>query len=165
MSDIQRPKLRTLDQDKRSSENPKELVRINSTTLLIIDTWNTVDEIWKIKGTITRDVGYKWITKLESGKTYTLEKILDSKGNFVAYYCDICSPIKLANDNYEYYDWYLDIFRTNKGETFVLDKDEFEKGVVNGFLTEDEAKLAKSTLNKLLSLVTTGLDTSNTSSV
>lgn len=163
---IHAPKLRTFDLDKRSANNPTELKIISPNITLVINIWNEIDSIWKINGVITRDKGYKWVTKLEESKNYTVEKILDKDGNFVGFYCDITSPVKLKENGYEFYDWYLDVFQPVDGKPEILDEDEFDQAVKAGYLTEAEILIARKALNQLLAMLEVNLfDRSNSTNL
>jgi len=162
MVTIYPPKQRTLSNDKRNPKNPRELMWLDAKTLIVIDT----DEVWSINGITTRDRGFKWVTKLEEGKNYAIEKTIDQNGNFVAYYCDICSPIKLFDNDYEYYDWYLDVFKTPSSDLMILDEDEFEEAVKSKLLSVDEIVSAKKALDELKSLIKNNLlDMSNSENI
>lgn len=148
---IHKPILRSIEFDKRSTSNPREIRRISSSVIIVIDTWEVIDEVWRINGVVTKDVGYRWITRCEEGKNFAIEKILDSDGKFVAFYCDITSPIKIISEGFEYYDWYLDVFQSGTEKAIILDEDEFDLAVVSGYLNQKEANLARETAMRLVS--------------
>jgi len=101
-------------------------------------------------GIVTAKKSYQWITTWNLNRNYISTKILNEKGKLIGTYYDITSIVNKKGEEFEADDWYLDILVTSDGKVHLLDEDELQMAVEEGYLNEKEANLAKKTANEIL---------------
>lgn len=141
---IHKPRIKYSD-ELHLPQNTITLNRISDKVLITTETWNGVKDPWTIQNSIVADNGYVWIKKWEIGKNYSPRKTYNQDGELVSIYIDICSPITVKDDTFEFEDWYLDIWqdvKNNKNPIFV-DENEFNMAVEAGYLTTEFADKTK----------------------
>jgi len=128
--------------------------KISDAILITTELWiEDPERVYIDAGVTTAKKGFRWITTWELNKHYLSTKIMDEKGGSVGTYWDITSPVKKNQESFEAYDWYLDIFVTADGVAHTLDEDELDLAVSQEYITNEEAKVAKGTLDELISLI------------
>ena len=112
---------------------------------------------------VVLDDDYTALWFIFPGKWYDIGKIHNLAGSPTGYYCDIISPMKrLEPESTEFVfsveitDLCLDLWVCTDGSYQVLDEDEFEVAVKNGWVDESLAQKAQRELNKLIQLVKGG---------
>lgn len=128
----------------------KSFEQISPGVILTTETWNDMERPWTQGNTIIAKPGYRWVTKWEAGENYTINKIYDDKGNLVALYCDIGSPLKETPVGLEFDDWYLDVWQPVGSKPEILDEEELGAAVKAGYLTDKEATVARNAANQLV---------------
>lgn len=101
-------------------------------------------------GVTTAKKGYQWITTWEQNKQYITTKIVDENGRLVGIYWDVTSLVNKNGESFQAYDWYLDIFVAFDGIVHLLDEDELDLAVKQGFLSNKEAQIARKTANEIV---------------
>ncbi len=94
---------------------------------------------------------------------YDIGKIHNPSGTLTGYYCDIISPMKRFESegtefvfSVEITDLCLDLWVCPDSSYQILDEDEFEVAVKNGWIDESLAQKAGEELDKLIQLVKRG---------
>jgi predicted RNA-binding protein associated with RNAse of E/G family len=115
------------------------------------EVWNEIGEAWRAQeGFVFADTGYKWVTKWEEGKNHTVTEFIDATGKLVGAYFDIGSTVTKTPSGFEYDDWYLDVFQPAGERPVLLDENEMEQAVQAGFLTEEQAEIARREADRLI---------------
>ena len=81
---------------------------------------------------------------------HDLGAIYDRENRFKGYYCDICTPMKKVSDGYESTDFFLDLWIFSDGRYLVLDQDEFNIAVKQGWMNQEQIAKAKTELDNLV---------------
>jgi predicted RNA-binding protein associated with RNAse of E/G family len=96
-------------------------------------------------------------------KWYDMGKMYNPQGECTGYYCDIIMPIQrtISQDKpflftVEITDLCLDLWICSDGSYHILDEDEFELALKNGWMDDTVARKARQELNNLTQLVKTG---------
>ena len=91
------------------------------------------------------------------GKWFTVGKIRDLEGRHTGYYCDIITPPRLLKDGgVELTDLFLDLWVSPDLNYKVLDEEELEKALSEGWITKQLYQKARKELNKLINLAKQG---------
>jgi len=70
---------------------------------------------------------------------------------FTGYYADINTPSEERDDGYWTKDLFLDLWISpDRSRIVVLDEDEFEKAIGNGWISTEEADAARAELDRLI---------------
>lgn len=109
-----------------------------------------------VDGEKVLDEGYTGIYFEFVDDWHDIIKVHDREGKFVGYYCDINTPIIRIPGGYSCTDLFLDLWVFPDMRHFVLDRDEFEEAVANGWLTDEEEQMAEETLAMLIDDVKAG---------
>lgn len=100
--------------------------------------------------------GYRAVFAEYRKHWHDVAKIFRPEGTeqgFTGYYADINTPSEDRDDGYWTKDLFLDLWISpDRSKIVVLDEDEFEKAIGNGWITEDEARSAKAELDRLIRL-------------
>lgn len=128
----------------------KVIKTLTPTSIILEQTWQEMVKPWNQGDTIIAKPGYKWISRWEEGENYIMTKMLDEKGNLVGFYCDICDPVRKNEDGFESNDWYLDVWKPANQLPQLLDEDELEDAIEAGYLTEEQANIARQIASQLM---------------
>ncbi len=116
-----------------------------------------------IDGVTALDDNYTALWFIFPGKWYDMGKMYNPQDECTGYYCDIIMPMKrrISKDKQflftvEITDLCLDLWICPDGSYHILDEDEFELAVKNGWMDNTLAQRAKQELNNLILLVKTG---------
>ena len=116
-----------------------------------------------IDGVTALDDNYTALWFIFPGKWYDMGKMYNPQDECTGYYCDIIMPMKrrISKDKQflftvEITDLCLDLWICPDGSYHILDEDEFELAVKNGWMDNTLAQKAKQELNNLILLVKTG---------
>ncbi|MEM3701084.1 MAG: DUF402 domain-containing protein [Candidatus Bathyarchaeia archaeon] len=91
------------------------------------------------------------------GKWFGVGKIRNLQGKHTGYYCDIVKPPRfLADGGIELTDLFLDLWVSPDLRFKVLDEEELENALHNGWITKGLYDKAKKELNKLINMVKQG---------
>jgi predicted RNA-binding protein associated with RNAse of E/G family len=91
------------------------------------------------------------------GKWFTIGKIRDLEGRHTGYYCDIVTPPRLLNDGgVELTDLFLDLWVSSDLRYKVLDEEELEKALQEGWITKQLYERAEKEMEKLVGIVKRG---------
>ena len=133
-----------------SPNNFLETKLLHSSLAIVTETWGNMEEPYIESNTILANTGYVWITEWEVGKNYIMTKMFDIKNELVGIYCDISSPVTKTDNVFEMIDWYLDVWQEAGKKPILLDEDELEEALKAGYISEQEAKVAKDTAKFLI---------------
>src|SRR5579884_1942524 len=109
-----------------------------------------------------KDPGY---TRFEPGDSFieyyyvkrwfNIFDIASPDGIRKGWYCNIAEPAKIYDDHIEQIDLILDVWVTPRGETLILDEEEF---AADTMLSQEQRQGAQRGLQALLALVTAQID-------
>lgn len=78
------------------------------------------------------------------GKWHDIGRFHTASGEFTGWYANILSPVQLTSRvEWHTRDLCLDVWLSRDGELRLLDEDEFERAIRNGWITDVEARRAK----------------------
>jgi uncharacterized protein len=105
----------------------------------------------------TRDLGY---TRFEPGdqfteyyysdRYYNIFEITRTDGTLKGWYCNVTEPAHIFADRLEQVDLFLDVWVDPRGQTLILDEDEFTAATM---LTNSQRSQARQGLHDILQLV------------
>ncbi|MFJ7934620.1 DUF402 domain-containing protein [Sporosarcina sp. NPDC096371] len=96
------------------------------------------------------DNGYYWMQHFPEGQFYSITTVLDSSGNIVQWYIDICKENGYCTKNGPWMDdLYLDLIILPTGEIIEKDRDELEVALKNEKISTSEYELAWKEFNRL----------------
>lgn len=130
--------------------NPMTFQHVSENILIVTEFW---DSSLPQPVSLGDDNGYKLAMTWEVGKNYAVTKVVDGKDNIISYYVDICSPVKRNGDIFEFVDWYLDVEKYPNKKPKLLDEDEFEKAIKMGYLTDEDIKIARETVEQVMKML------------
>lgn len=81
---------------------------------------------------------------------FDIIELLNTSGELLGYYCDICTPLVKENNQYYIQDLFLDLWVFPDGSYRELDWDEFEEAVTDGIISDVYQQKAIETLNRLV---------------
>jgi GrpB-like predicted nucleotidyltransferase (UPF0157 family)/predicted RNA-binding protein associated with RNAse of E/G family len=89
-----------------------------------------------------------------TGKWFNVVKVRNLRGRHTGYYCDIATPPKLLKDgSVELTDLFLDLWVSPDLKYKVLDEEELEDALKNGWISKGLYETAKRELQKLVAMV------------
>ncbi|KZE69346.1 hypothetical protein AWM68_03515 [Fictibacillus phosphorivorans] len=98
------------------------------------------------------DSGYTWLQHFPEDEKYTITTVLDTSGEVVQFYIDICLDHGVSEEGIPWFDdLYLDIVILPDKELFLLDDNELMEAFDKGAITDKEMKLAHKTAQKIIS--------------
>ena len=103
----------------------------------------------EINGRKVIDDGYGAVWFIYRGEHHDIGVISDRAGDFTGYYCDAIMPIVSRDGIYEITDLFLDIWISPDGQTTVLDEDEFAEAISKGWITGEEARIAREEVDRM----------------
>lgn len=105
----------------------------------------------------TKNLGYtifepgdRFIEYYYSNRWFNIFDIASTAGERKGWYCNIAEPAVISVDRIEQVDLLLDVWVTPKGETLILDENEFAS---DDTLSEEQRKGAKQGLHDLLAMI------------
>lgn len=145
------------------NNNTVKKIQISGKEILTIELWNhKLNKTWKIRNITIAAFGYTWTTQWVLGNNYIITKFLDQNKKLVGYYWDITSSIRKNNNEFEGYDWYLDIWKAVDNEPILLDNNELTESLKKGYLSYENGKLAVKTAQEILKIAKNSIyNTSN----
>ena len=116
-----------------------------------------------IDGVTVLDDNYTALWFIFPGKWYDMGKMYNPQGECTGYYCDIIIPMKRASSKdkqfvftVEITDLFLDLWICPDGSYHILDEDEFELAIKNGWIDNTLAQRARQELNNLIQSIKAG---------
>jgi predicted RNA-binding protein associated with RNAse of E/G family len=107
-----------------------------------------------VRDEVVLDEGYHVIWFIFQGEFYDIGKVYDLEENLKGYYCDIIKPAQIVNQNrLRIVDLFLDLWISTSLDTAVLDEEEFDEALENGWIDFETAADARSKLDMLVNLV------------
>src|SRR3989442_15757416 len=110
-----------------------------------------IQAYWKYP---TKDLGYtrfepgdRFIEYYYANRWFNIFDIASTAGERKGWYCNIAEPAVIFDNRIEQVDLLLDVWVTPKGETLILDEDEFASDTM---LSEEQRKGARQGLRDLL---------------
>jgi predicted RNA-binding protein associated with RNAse of E/G family len=106
----------------------------------------------QVAGRTIAATGYWAIWFVFKGKWFDVGKFYDQSKNWLGYYCDIVKPIKRlmsGSSTSVLTDLFLDVWISPDGEVYVLDEDELENAIEQGFITKRLAAKDRSVARRL----------------
>jgi predicted RNA-binding protein associated with RNAse of E/G family len=95
-------------------------------------------------------------------KWYEINVSMDYNGDFItesgsidwSFNCDICTPCFSVGDDYYNVDLELDILVGNNGKDYVvIDEEDFNIALTNGYISQEEKKGAQKGLDELVEII------------
>jgi len=103
----------------------------------------------EVNGRKVIDDGYGAVWFIYRGTHHDIGVISDRAGDFTGYYCDAILPIVSRDGIYEITDLFLDLWISPDGRTIVLDEDEFADAISRGWITGEEARIAREEVDRM----------------
>lgn len=119
------------------------------------EVWSDLDKPWRQDDVTIALPGYLWKTRWELGKPFIITKYLDDQGQLVGVYCDICRPVEKIGNGFEFDDLYLDVWQIPGSAPVILDEEELDDAIKAGYLTKDEATIARQYAEEVKQLLLT----------
>lgn len=94
--------------------------------------------------------GDRFIEYYYTWRWFNIFDIASAAGERKGWYCNIAQPAVIFDDRIEQIDLFLDVWVTSKGETLILDEDEFASAAT---LTEEQRSGARQGLQDLLAMI------------
>ena len=101
-------------------------------------------------GYVSFEPGDRFIEYYYTDRWYNIFDIASTQGVRKGWYCNIAEPAILFEDRIEQVDLLLDVWVSPKGETLILDEDEFAS---DPMLSEEQRKGARQGLQDLLVMI------------
>lgn len=119
-------------------------------TLLTIK--KVTDPLWTFHDTneiCVLDEDYIWLQHFPENEHHSITTIFDKNGEIVQWYIDICLKNDIENNTPYMDDLFLDIILLPSGKVIEKDKDEIEKALSSGIISQDHYEMAWKEFNKL----------------
>lgn len=100
--------------------------------------------------------GDRFIEYYYTNKWFNIFDIASTAGERKGWYCNIAEPAVIFDDRIEQVDLLLDVWVSPKGETLILDEDEFAS---DNTLSKEQRKGARQGLHDLLVMIATRQET------
>jgi predicted RNA-binding protein associated with RNAse of E/G family len=124
--------------------------------LLLIDAM-TEPLVGSISGVCLADAGYAWLSHFPDGTRHVVTTMVDAAGAVVQWYVDVCRAHGVGADGVPWWDdLYLDVVVRPDGEALLLDEDELALALAHGYVTQEEAALAREEARRLLAAAGSG---------
>jgi predicted RNA-binding protein associated with RNAse of E/G family len=82
--------------------------------------------------------------------------VTDADGALTGYYCNVNTEPSRIDGGYEIVDLYLDVFVLPDLRYEILDEDEFAEALEKGWIDEEQASLARETVNRVVRDIESG---------
>ena len=100
------------------------------------------------------DTGFMVVWFIYRNRWYDIGKFYDRAGRHVGYYCDILKPshklLLNSTRTATLTDLFLDLWITPRGAYYVLDEDEMQDAIRNGYVSTTLARAARKHLATLI---------------
>lgn len=106
-------------------------------------------------GYIVLEPGDRWVESYFFDRWYNIFEIYDRAGQLKGWYCNVCTPAHLSDNELSFVDLALDLFAYPDGRYLVLDEDAFARGREEEYLPED-ARSGEKALEELIALAREG---------
>jgi len=103
----------------------------------------------EVNGSKVLDDGYDAVWFVYRGRHHDIGVITDLAGDFTGYYCDAILPIIGRDGLYEITDLFLDLWISPDGQTTILDEEEFSDAISKGWITHEEARIAREEVDRM----------------
>ncbi|MFL5587120.1 MAG: DUF402 domain-containing protein [Ktedonobacteraceae bacterium] len=124
-----------------------EIVERTSHNVIIQAFWSRTT---KNLGYTSFEPGDRFIEYYYANRWFNIFDIASTAGERKGWYCNIAEPAIIFDDRIEQVDLLLDVWVTPKGETLILDEDEFAS---DNTLSEEQRKGARQGLRDLLEMI------------
>ena len=104
----------------------------------------------KVSGSTFLDDGYDAVWFIYREQYHDIGIISDLTGNFTGYYCDAILPIIDRNGVFEITDLFLDLWVTPDERTIVLDENELKEAIFKGWVSNEEARIAREEIDRMI---------------
>jgi len=146
----------------RTSKFQQELIYEDETVIATKQKVNPSTPI-VIDGETVLDSNYTAVWFIFPDKWHDMGKMYNPQSQLTGYYCDIILPMKRAESSdkqfaftLEITDLCLDLWIFPDGGCHILDEDEFELAIKNGWVDNTIAQKARQELDNLIQLVRSG---------
>jgi predicted RNA-binding protein associated with RNAse of E/G family len=117
--------------------------------LLVVAPWAARPEPLFLGYTVF-EFGDSFLERYYWRKWYSIWEVRSHRnGRTKGWYCNICQPIELEDDQLRFVDMELDVFLYPDGRFVILDEDELESAA----LTEDDRQAARGGLADVMDLI------------
>jgi len=124
-----------------------EIVERTSHKVIIQAYWSRTT---KNLGYTSFEPGDRFIEYYYTNRWFNIFDIASTDGERKGWYCNIAEPAVIFDNRIEQVDLLLDVWVTPKGETLILDEDEFASDTT---LNEEQRKGARQGLRDLLEMI------------
>lgn len=109
-------------------------------------------QVWKfLKGKpVVADEGFKWLVVAPKYENYVITMYMDQNMKTILWYIDMIDGQGIDEDGvYFYNDMFLDLIVLNSGEIIEDDRDEFERALIMGVISQEQYELVNKTALEL----------------
>ncbi|WP_409296719.1 DUF402 domain-containing protein [Peribacillus sp. SCS-26] len=97
--------------------------------------------------------GFSWIQLFPEGEQYTITAVVNTEGQIIQWYIDVCWQHGVCENGIPWYDdLYLDLVILPTGEYYILDEDELQEALELRRITQEQFDSAYKTLSKLITM-------------
>jgi len=82
------------------------------------------------------------VTKFREGRWWYPTTYTAADGTSKGTYANVCTPVELFPDTVRYVDLYVDVIRQRDGTVEIVDAEELEDAVSDGFVSDETAEKA-----------------------
>ncbi|NOX64175.1 MAG: DUF402 domain-containing protein [Chloroflexi bacterium] len=98
---------------------------------------------------VMADDGWVWVRFWLPDHDAVLDKVFDADLQFVGAHIDVTTPITLEGNAWVTTDLWLDIWLTPDGRVIVLQEEEFEKALSEGYIASEDASWAEQQVREI----------------
>lgn len=99
---------------------------------------------------VVADEGFKWLVVAPKYENYVITMYMDQNMKTILWYIDMIDGQGIDEDGvYFYNDMFLDLIVLNSGEIIEDDRDEFERALIMGVISQEQYELVKKTALEL----------------
>lgn len=123
-------------------------------TLLTIK--KVTDPLWTVHDSneiCVLDMDYVWLQHFPENEHHSITTVFDENGEIVQWYIDICLKNDIENNTPYMDDLFLDIILLPSGKVIEKDKDEIEKALSSGIISQNHYEMAWKEFNKLFAQI------------
>jgi len=110
------------------------------------------DPLWTVHDSneiCVLDMDYVWLQHFPENEHHSITTVFDENGEIVQWYIDICLKNDIENNTPYMDDLFLDIILLPSGKVIEKDKDEIEKALSSGIISQNHYEMAWKEFNKL----------------